>query len=67
MLWFAQLAALGLALALAACPTVANQPLNVLLADWPELILGDGPPSAAAQDDVLVALVFSGGGTRARR
>lgn len=48
-----------------ACAAVTNQPINVPLAAGGSRVVGDGRPSEASQDDMLVGLAFSGGGTRA--
>lgn len=53
------------ALALAACATVGNQPINVPLVDGRAKVADDGRPSEASEDDMIVGLAFSGGGTRA--
>ena len=48
-----------------ACVGVGNLPINLpLTSDHPQ-VAGEGRPSDAAQDDMLVGLAFSGGGTRA--
>jgi len=50
---------------LAACATVANQPVNAPAPAARVHVASDGRPSEAANDDMLVALAFSGGGMRA--
>jgi len=52
-------------LALAACATIGNVPINVPLADGRALVADEGRPTEASEDDLLVGLAFSGGGTRA--
>jgi NTE family protein len=52
-------------LLLAACATVANQPVNTPAPAARVHVASDGRPSEAANDDMLVALAFSGGGMRA--
>ncbi len=56
---------LGVGLALAACASVNNHPINLPVTDAHVRIAGDGRPSDASEDDMLVGLAFSGGGTRA--
>ena len=50
---------------LASCATVGNLPINVPLTDGSGHVASDGRPSEASEDDMLVGLAFSGGGTRA--
>ncbi|MCC7347590.1 MAG: patatin-like phospholipase family protein [Variibacter sp.] len=55
----------GLAVALAGCGTVSNLPINVPTADPQGGLVGAPRVTEASEDDLLVALAFSGGGTRA--
>jgi NTE family protein len=48
-----------------ACAGVPNVPINVPLGAERSRLASDGRPSEASQDDMLVGLAFSGGGTRA--
>lgn len=48
-----------------ACAGVGNVPINKPLTGDRGAVAGDGRPSEASQDDMLVGLAFSGGGTRA--
>jgi NTE family protein len=48
-----------------ACAGVSNVPINVPLTGDRHSVANDGRPSEASQDDMLVGLAFSGGGTRA--
>lgn len=65
MLVFRVLVGLCGGLVLAACASIGNQPINVPLADGRVRVADDGRPSEASEDDMLVGLAFSGGGTRA--
>ncbi|MDQ2078872.1 patatin-like phospholipase family protein [Xanthobacteraceae bacterium Astr-EGSB] len=47
------------------CTGVPNVPINVPLGAERSRLASDGRPSEASQDDMLVGLAFSGGGTRA--
>ena len=57
--------ALCAGLAIAGCATVNNLPINAPLANGQIKVAADGRPGEAFEDDMLVALAFSGGGTRA--
>ncbi len=60
------LASMCAAFALAGCAGIGNQPINVPHAAAANVVLAsDGRPSEASEDDMLVGLAFSGGGTRA--
>jgi predicted acylesterase/phospholipase RssA len=48
-----------------ACAGIPNQPINLPMTASHKQIASDGRPSEASQDDMLVGLAFSGGGTRA--
>ena len=52
-------------LMLVACATVGNQPINIPLAVGRIQVTDAGRPGEASEDDMLVGLAFSGGGTRA--
>lgn len=52
-------------LILISCGTISNQPINVPLTEASAAIAGDARPGEAADDDMMVGLAFSGGGTRA--
>jgi NTE family protein len=56
---------ISFALALGGCAHVANLPVNVPTSDAHAGIVGEPAPTSASEDDLLVALAFSGGGTRA--
>ena len=59
------LIALCAGLVIAGCTTVNNLPSNAPLVNGQLKVVHDGRPSEAFEDDMLVALAFSGGGTRA--
>jgi NTE family protein len=65
MPWFRIFVGLCAGFALVACASVSNHPINLPLTDGHTPIAGDGRPSDASEDDMLVSLAFSGGGTRA--
>ena len=65
MALYRTLAGFALGLALTACATVVNQPINVPLAPGKPVVAAEGRPGMAADDDMLVGLAFSGGGMRA--
>lgn len=52
-------------LVLAACATVGNRPINLPMPDGRSRVADNGRPGEASEDDMLVGLAFSGGGTRA--
>jgi predicted acylesterase/phospholipase RssA len=60
-----RIAWIAAALALGGCATVGNLPINRPTLDAHAGIVGEPPASAASEDDLLVGLAFSGGGTRA--
>lgn len=64
MAWYRVTSAAALALLLAACASVGNLPINQPTDDT-RAGLPEGRPSEASEDDMLVGLAFSGGGTRA--
>jgi NTE family protein len=51
--------------ALFACAGIPNQPINLPLTSTHSPVPSDMRPNDASQDDMLIALAFSGGGTRA--
>ncbi|MGE0524094.1 MAG: patatin-like phospholipase family protein [Variibacter sp.] len=53
------------ALALGACASVSNVPINIPTADANGGVSANAIPTEASEDDMLVGLAFSGGGTRA--
>jgi NTE family protein len=48
-----------------ACAGVSNVPINTPMTAEHNAVASDGRPSEASEDDMLVGLAFSGGGTRA--
>jgi NTE family protein len=59
------LVAVATAIALGSCAHVGNLPINLATADSNAGIVNQGLASAAFEDDMIVGLAFSGGGTRA--
>jgi NTE family protein len=59
------LIAVLLVLALSSCAHMDNVPLNVATADPNAAIIDTASPAAAFDDDLVIGLAFSGGGTRA--
>src|SRR5688500_6961350 len=53
------------ALALPSCGHMDNVPLNVATADPNAALVVQAPAGAAFDDDIIIGLAFSGGGTRA--